>query len=105
VSVTKLDHAAEAHQQAMNQAHRLAKSERLSELKGRHLRRFDGQGLHPFSVEVGRLLALRELFPELAEVDLDPVTLRLKAQVDANSEFADELALHGVDEVFSKGLN
>jgi hypothetical protein len=86
VSVTKLDHAAEAHQQAMNQAHRLAKSERLSELKG-------------------RLLALRELFPELAEVDLDPVTLRLKAQVDANSEFADELALHGVDEVFSKGLN
>jgi peptidyl-tRNA hydrolase len=71
VSATKLDIAAQALDAAQHEVKRLYKQQRLAELEGRFLKKWDGQGLHPASVAVGRVLALRELYPELADTQGD----------------------------------
>jgi hypothetical protein len=91
VSATKLDLAAEALDAAMRDLHRLFRGTRLAELRGEYVKKFDAQGLHPASVAVGRVLALRELFPELADVEFELVAARFKAEVDAHDAFAQEL--------------
>lgn len=104
MSATKLDLAAQALDLAQHEVKRLYKQHRLAELEGRYLKRWDGQGLHPVSVAVGRVLALRELFPELADTHWDPLVVKFKADMDAQKEFADALALHGVEETFKREM-
>jgi peptidyl-tRNA hydrolase len=104
VSATKLDIAAQALDAAQHEVKRLYKQQRLAELEGRFLKKWDGQGLHPASVAVGRVLALRELYPELADTHWDPLTVKFRAEMDAQAEFADKLALVGPDEAFVREM-
>lgn len=70
----------EAWCEALRACFSLARGERARELNGdRSVRRFDEQGLHPFSAEWGRLMALEALLPGLSDV-------REKHQVDDDGE-------------------
>jgi hypothetical protein len=75
------DRVVELHEEAVRHAHTLAKAERTREIRGRSsVRRFNDQGLHPYSVEWGRIWALQELLPEmLAGSAVDPVSMRSEA--------------------------
>ncbi len=82
---------------ALTQARSLARAERLHELRGGHRpRTFDDRGLHPYSVEWGRVWALQELVGELAaDAPTDPVALRRAAREDAIQAFKAELLADG----------
>lgn len=70
----------DAWKEALSTAFSLAKADRARELRGdRTVARFNEQGLHPFSAEWGRLMALEALQPGLSDV-------REKLKVDDNGE-------------------
>jgi hypothetical protein len=102
--VTDLEKAKREHDLALHSLHDLYKAQRLAELRGARFKAFDGRGVHAPSEEVGRLLALRELFPDLRDVEFSVLDARFKAEWDAHREFADELALNGVEETFQKEM-
>lgn len=71
-----------------------AKGARLAEMRGdRRVKRFNTQGLHPYSVEWGRVLACEALLPELTalretgDYDLTPVTMSNHAAREGEREF------------------
>lgn len=71
-----------------------AKGARTRELRGdRRVKTFDSRGLHPYSVEWGRILALEALLPDLeqrratGDVLFDPVSMRHHAEREAEQEF------------------
>lgn len=76
-----------------------AKAERLAELRGDYrAKRWDSRGLHPYSVEWGRILAFEVALPELGnerwidpERPVDPVSLRLRARALAEIEFREAI--------------
>jgi hypothetical protein len=82
-----------AWQEALSHAWSLARGERLQRLRGDRIRSFDDRGLHPFSLEVGRIQALQELVPELREAEFDPRALRADAEQVAVREHEEEVAL------------
>lgn len=58
-----------AWQEALRACYKLAKAQRGRELDGdRSVQRFNEQGLHPFSTEWGRLMALEALLPGLSDM-------------------------------------
>ena len=73
-----------------------AKAARTAELRGDYrAKRFDSRGLHPYSVEWGRVLACENVEPSLADErldgrDLDPVTMRNRASREAERDFEDD---------------
>lgn len=76
----------------------LAKAERLAELRGDYrAKRWDERGLHPYSVEWGRIFAFEVALPELGNMrwsdpeGLDPVAMRRRARVIAEIEFRDQI--------------
>lgn len=88
----------------------LAKGERAAELRGdRRARMLDGSGLHPYSVCWGQVYALEQLAPDLVDDresgsawgavgqeptalgHLDPPSLRRRAHLVAQADFAQEL--------------
>jgi hypothetical protein len=85
------DALVELWMEALRHAYQFARSERLLELRDKRPRLLDDRGLHPYSLEVGRIMALRELEPALAEVQFDPIELRRLARQDAAKQFADEV--------------
>lgn len=82
-----------AWQEALSHAWSLARGERLQRLRGDRIRTFDDRGLHPFSLEVGRIQALQEIVPELREAEFDPRSLRADAERAAALEYEEEVAL------------
>ena len=68
-------------------AYKYAKGERAAELRDEYVRRYDGRGLHPFSVECGRIEALQDAEPVLREAGFDPRLFRAEAREDARDEF------------------
>jgi hypothetical protein len=65
----------------------------LAELQMRRGKLLDNRGLHPYSVEVGRIFALEDLEPSLANLGFNPVVLRLEAQREASRIFEIETAI------------
>lgn len=87
----------EAWQEALAMAYTIAKAERSAELAGgKRPPRFDGRGLHPYSLEWGRILTFEVMLPELAYLrftgdevrSCDPLSLRWDAHDDATREYA-----------------
>jgi hypothetical protein len=77
-------------EEAQQHAFLIARGERLALLRGRRVRSFDDRGLHPFSMEVARILLLQELQPELHEHGFDHHNLRRNAEEEAMRMFAEE---------------
>jgi hypothetical protein len=69
----------------------LAKGERLGELRGRRPRTIDERGLHPLSLEVGRILALQDLVPDLELLEFTHLRSRKVAHDDATKEHEEEI--------------
>jgi hypothetical protein len=69
----------------------LAKGERLGELRGKYVRKFDERGLHPFSMVVSQVWSWERLMPELSYAQFDPVLLRREAQREADKEFRNQV--------------
>jgi hypothetical protein len=91
------DAVAVVHEEALRMAFSFAKAERIGELNGSRVKAFDGRGLHPYSVEWGRILACEALYPDLAqsrfpegEEALDMVTMRRRAHAEAYEEWVRE---------------
>jgi hypothetical protein len=78
-------------ERSLQSAWALAKGQRLAELRGRRSRTFDERGLHPLSLEVGRIYALQEIEPVLREADFNILELRVEAEQEALEEFRKEL--------------
>ena len=76
--------------EALQEAWRLAVGERANELRGKRVRRFDDQGLHPNSSAWGRVRAFEAVEPFLRELTTDPVELRQEAEREAESAYEDE---------------
>lgn len=70
---------------SLQYAHGFSKGERLNEISGRKVKRFDERGLHPESVAWGAIQACESLIPELAHEDVTttPQALREAARKDA----------------------
>jgi hypothetical protein len=77
--------------EAVCQHYTLAKGERLGELRGRRPRTIDERGLHPLSLEVGRILALQEMLPDLELLEFTHLLSRKAAHNDAANEYEQEI--------------
>jgi hypothetical protein len=77
--------------EALTAAWSVARGARSAELHGQYVKSRDARGLHPYSVEVGRVLALQELEPALSAAGFDPVLMRREAESDAYDGFVREL--------------
>jgi hypothetical protein len=91
--------AAEEHAAALRAAAAIAEAEALARMRGEFPKRFDTRGIHPWSEEWGRIHALEDLHPELAEArgGEHPVSMRQKAEAAARRRFAEQLlAEHAV---------
>ena len=75
----------------IRRAYLVARGTRLSDLRGERPKRFDARGLHPYSEECGRVLALQALVPGLQQLGFDPLLMRLEAEEDARAEFIAEV--------------
>jgi|1186.fasta_scaffold125459_3 hypothetical protein len=69
----------------------LVRGERLGELRGQHSRTFDQRGLHPGSVEIGRIHMCVDLFPELGYLEFSHIELRRDARREAELLFEAEI--------------
>jgi hypothetical protein len=77
--------------EALQEAYGLAKGERRGELSGKRAKRFDGRGLHPYSLVWGRIRALEEMLPTLILAEADPVVMARVAAKDAEAEFREQI--------------
>lgn len=75
----------------LREAYLIARGERSAELRGRRLRRFDDQGLHPFSVVIGKVTMIEWMLDLPSEVRVHPVAITKAAKRDAEKSFAEEL--------------
>lgn len=89
---------------AIQHAYLLAKAQRLAEIRAdRRTKRYDKRGLHPVSVEWGKVFACEQLLPGLTEMRevggdaCDPVSLDRVAQDAARVAFHQELVEQGED--------
>jgi hypothetical protein len=85
-------------EEALQSAYSIARGERLAWLKGRRPRSFDGRGLHPFSLEVGRIHACESIEPALREAGFDHNLLRAVAERDATEMFVEDINREGWDD-------
>ncbi len=69
----------------------------LKRLRGEYVPEFDNRGLHPASVEFGRLFALGELMGTSG--DLDPVLLKREARESAVAQFREEIRQAVIEEL------
>lgn len=83
--------------ESLEAAYREAKAARSRELRGRRGKSFDDRGLHPYSVEVGRVQAIEAALDDVIppEALLDPLALWRAGRDDAEADFADDVALRG----------
>lgn len=79
--------------EAIHSLYSLARGERLGELSGRRSRLLDDRGLHPFSLEVGRVMALQDLVPALEEMEFRHTLMKKAAYEDAEEQYETETAL------------
>jgi len=79
--------------EAVRALYNLARSERRAELEGRRSRLLDSRGLHPLSLEVGRVLALQDIYPLLEELEFWHLDIRKAAQNDAEEQYKMETAV------------
>lgn len=77
--------------ESLHEAYYLHRGERLNELHGVRVKRFDERGLHPESVVWGGILKLEALCPDLAGAGADPVLMRSEAHRDAEAMFKAEI--------------
>jgi hypothetical protein len=80
-------HVEAAYGIARRMAYDQFKAQRKAELNDKIYKKFDSQGFHAVSVEVGRMLALGELLG----TDVDPTRLRADAREDAQAEWREEV--------------
>ena len=78
------DKCAAAFREALRNVRAYEAAARSAELQDKRYRAFDGRGYHAVSLEVGRILALVELCPELGE-DLDLQEVRRAARDTATA--------------------
>jgi hypothetical protein len=83
----------EAWCHALSTFYRLARGERLGEFMERRSRLIDDRGLHPLSLEVGRIMALQDLYPLLEELGFNHLDVRKAAQQDAAHQYEVETAV------------
>lgn len=69
----------------------LAQGERTAELRGRHLKRFQDNGIHSFSFVAGRISTLERLLDIEPENCTNPVRVREEARSEANAAFIERL--------------
>lgn len=72
--------------QAVRFAYLAAKTSERKRLEGEPLNTWDARGLHPFSVEVGRALAMQNVIPELRDLEFSAQVIRDGAREDARAE-------------------
>lgn len=75
----------------------IARGERLGELRGRRLKRFDDQGLHPFSVVIGKITVIEWMLDTPSEERVHPVALKSEAVADAHRAIIEEIREGGQD--------
>lgn len=61
-----------------------ARGERLAELRGRRLRRFDDAGLHPFSFIMGKIALMEQVLDLPPDDRSHPVRIKDEALADAH---------------------
>jgi hypothetical protein len=76
---------------ALQRAYTLARNERLNEMRGKHVKRFDAMGLHPESEAWGQVHMAENLDPTLAAVGCAPEGLREVARLDAEGEYHQQI--------------
>jgi hypothetical protein len=79
---------------ALSNFYSLVRGERLGELRDRRSRLLDNRGLHPASLEIGRIQACEALLPELDVLEFNHHELKQAAQQDAVEEYELEVALN-----------
>lgn len=77
------------YDEAVRAAAATARAERDHELRGRYVKKYDPQGLHTWSCEVGRVLALQELLmgTSAEQAPYDPPAARSAARREAEQAF------------------
>jgi hypothetical protein len=79
--------------EAVTECRALARAERLAELRGKYVPKYDTQNLHSFSFAWGRVVALRDLM-DPADADalyVAPWVLKKESREQALDTFRDEL--------------
>ena len=79
--------------ESLQSSYSLAYGERMNDLHGVYVRRYDDQGLHPFSTAWGAVKACEALCPELnvEGVATSAHALRKAAHADADRAFREEI--------------
>lgn len=85
---------------ALQRAYTLSRAERLNEMQGKHVKRFDSMGLHPLSEAWGQIHLAENLEPVLAAVGCAPESLREAARQDAELEYNRALVAECFAEVY-----
>lgn len=85
------DPLTQAWVEALQRAYTLARAERLNEMRGKYVRRFDAMGIHPESEAWGHIHLAENLDETLAAVGCAPEALRQAAREDAEAEFRAEI--------------
>lgn len=83
----------EAWCHAISVYYALVRGERLGEFMEKRSRLIDSRGLHPLSLEVGRIMALQDLYPLLEEAEFNHLDVRTAAQEDAARQYEMETAV------------
>lgn len=78
-----LTSSGESLAELLGQAYTLAFAERMAELEGRYVARFDKRGLHPYSVVWGQIMAI-----ETSEDNMDTSPERLRRRARAEADLA-----------------
>jgi hypothetical protein len=78
--------------EAVTDAYKLAKTEKLRQFRGERTRTLDSRMMHPFSELIGAARMCERLVPPLAALELDPLVLMKGAYDDARRQFIEEEA-------------
>lgn len=101
---------AERWEHLLREAYLFARGERLAQLHGRHLPRYDSRGLHTYSVIWGEILGCELLVPELATVaqlgdyPCTPTTMLKAARAEATRIFIKEFVEQSTEEAGSERM-
>jgi hypothetical protein len=78
----------EEYTRLLREAYQLARGERMAQLRGRYLRRFNNAGLHEWSYIIGKLTAIEDFLELPNEVRLNHLDLQGAAIQEAHHTFA-----------------
>lgn len=85
------DPIVEGWKRALELCWQLAYGESLGRARGRRIKTFNEQGLHPFSMMVGHVIAFQEVEPVLAWAGFDPRQFQNQAEAAADRAYRQEI--------------